>query len=262
MVDLGPYNQFLQGIYVDMDSLFDTRFAVLEQVDPILALHNLKNGWNNREQDVFEGIDKKLFDELYETRDNSVLAIAPGTQIIDAIRMWVVKALQTIAGSPNGDKVVIFANVWPYQITRDHAKTIGQKILEMVGETVEVRMINVDIKQICTQTAKRYFAAMFMYEWDTWLESNTLSGSFEKQRIPDVTLYSPKLFKKSVLTDEARDALQQHKASGISVFDHFEMVAGPQIGIEFIEVAFYSHHMPTDYLDHYEEMRAAMQPAS
>ena len=259
MLDLGPYNAFLQGIYMDMDSLFDTRFAVLEQVDPVLALHNLKNGWNNREQDVFEGIDKKLFDELYETRDNSVLAIAPATQVIDAVRTWTVKALQTIAGSPNGDKVVIFVNVWPYQITREHARKIGKSVSELVGQTVEVKMINVDVKTICTQTAKRYFSAMFMYDWDSWLETNTMNAAFERQRIPDVTLYAPKLFKNAVLNDEARLAMQQLTSNNISLFDQFEMIAGPQIGIEFINVAFFSHYLPTDYIEHYEDIRKAVQ---
>lgn len=256
MVDLGPYDSFLQGIYVDMDSLFDTRFAVLEQIDPVLALHNLKNGWNNRAQDVFEGIEKKLFDELYETRDNSVLAIAPATQVIDAVRTWTVKALQTIAGSPNGDRVVIFANVFPYQITREHAREIGRSISKLVGDTVEVKMINVDISRICTQTAKRYFSAMFMYDWDEWLEKNTLSGSFERQRIPDVSLYAPRLFKKGILTEEIA---RQSPNPSISVFDHFEMVAGPQVGIEFIDPAFFSHYLPTDYIEHYEEMRQAIK---
>lgn len=259
MLELGPSDAFLQGVYVDMDSLFDTRFAVLEQVDPVLALHNLKNGWNKREQDVFEGIDKKLFDELYETRDNSVLAIAPGTQVVDALRVWVVKALQTIAGSPNGDKVVIFVNVWPYLISKDHARQIGNTVLELVGKTVEIRMINVDIKTICTQTAKRYFSAMFMYEWDVWLETNTTNGSFERQRIPDVTLYAPRLLKKGVLTDELRLQLEQSAAPGVSLFDYFEMIAGPHIGLEFIEPGFFSNYMPTDYIEHYEEMRKALE---
>lgn len=252
MVDLGPYNAFLQGVYVDMDSLFDTRFAVLEQVDPVLALKNLKNGWNSRTVDVFDGIEKKLFDELYITRDNTVLTIAPPTQIIDAVKTWVVKALETIVGSPNGDKVVIFANTWPYNITRAHAREIGTSIQKLVGDTVDVRMINVNIDKIDTKTAKRYFSAMFMYDWDLWLELNTKNGSFEAQRLPDVSLYAPRLYKKGMPTEED---LRNTGHRNVSVFDQFEMLAGPQIGIEFIEPAFFSHYLPTDYIEHYEEMR-------
>lgn len=256
MFNLGPYNDFLQGVYVDLDSLFDTRFAVLEQVDPVLALHNLKNGWNTRVQDVFEGIDKKLFDELYKTRDNSVLAMAPATQIIDAVKTWVTKALETINGSPNGDKVVIFVNVWPYNITKVHAREIGNSVHRLVGQTVDIRMINIDPEKICTKTAKAYFSAMFMYDWDYWLEANTKNASFEKQRIPDVTLYAPKVYKQGEPSKEELAMIAKSKAN---MFEQFEMMAGPQVGIEFIDIAFYSNHMPSDYIDHYEDMRKALR---
>ena len=84
MIDLGGFNPYLQGVYIDLDSIFDTRFAVLEQVDPVLALNALKAGWGSRQTDIFEGLDKKLFDALYASRDTSVLAIAPRTMAMDA----------------------------------------------------------------------------------------------------------------------------------------------------------------------------------
>lgn len=254
-MNFGPFDTFLQGIYVDMDSLFDTRFAVLEQIDPVLAMINLKNDWSNRSVDVFEGIEKSTFDELYKTRDNSVLALAPSTQVIDAVRNWVIKALGVINGSPNGDKVVVFVNVYPYLITRKEARNIGSAMSLALGETVEVRMLNANPEHITTKVAKNYFSAMFMYDWDSWLEGNTLNGSFEALRIPDVTLYAPKLFKVGMPTEED---MQRTGHPNISMFDQLEMVAGPQIGLEFIEPAFFSTFMPKDLLDHYDAMKAAV----
>lgn len=257
MRDLGPTNAFLQGIYTDIDSLFDTRFAVLEQVDQLLALTNLKKGWATREADVFEGIDKELFDKLYESRDLSVLELAQPTQIIDPIRKWIHSALQTINGSPNGDKVVLFVNVWPYLLTREKAREFGSSISESVGGAIDVRMINVNPEEIDTETAAAYFSAMFIYDWDTWLESNAKSGAFAKRRIPDVTLYAPKIFKKGAPTDTQRLEIEKDK---VNVFEHFEMTAGPQIGLEFIEAAFFCHRLPQDYLDHFEEIKRHVTP--
>lgn len=254
MIELGAFNPYLQGLYVDLDSIFDTRFAVLEQVDPMLALQALKKGWNTRGSDLVEGIDKKLFDELYATRDNSVLAIAPRTMAMDAIKTWVLKALATIQGSPNGDTVEVFVNVWPYTLDRAKAREIGETIVDLLGNQVTVHMVNIAVDKLCTRTAKRYFSAMFMYDYDVWLESCTTQGYFEQCRIPDVSLYGPKLYKKNIPTEEQERELANDK---INLFSHFEMTAGPQVGLEFIEPAFFSCVLPEDYLDNYEMVKEA-----
>lgn len=256
MIDLGKYNKFLQGVYVDLDSIFDTRFAVLEQVDPLLALKNLKNGWNTRTNDVFEGIDKKLFDELYQTRDNSVLAIAPRTMMMDAVKTWVLKALATIQGSPNGDSVEVFINVWPYTIDRAHARSIGDSIMEILGNQVTIHMINVPLDKLCTRTMRRYFSAVFMYDYDIWLEGATKAGYFEQMRMPDVSLYGPKLYKNNPPSQEQEREMLNAK---MDVFAHFEVTAGPQVALEFIDPAFFSCMLPEDYLDHYDTVKAATQ---
>lgn len=254
MIDLGPYNQYLQGLYVDLDSIFDTRFAVLEQVDPMLALEALKKGWNTRGDDLVAGIDKKLYDELYATRDNSVLAIAPNTMMMDAVKTWVLKALATIQGSPNGDTVEVFVNIWPYTLDKAKAREIGTTVVDVLGNQVNVHMVNISHEKLCTRTAKRYFSAMFMYDYDMWLESCTKLGYFEQCRIPDVSLYGPKLYKKDVPTEEQQRELDSNK---IDLFKHFEMTAGPQVGLEFIEPAFFSCMLPEDYLDNYEMVKEA-----
>lgn len=252
MIDLGQYNPYLQGLYVDLDSIFDTRFAVLEQVDPLLALEALKKGWNSRSDDLVPGIDKKLFDELYETRDNSVLAIAPRSMMMDAVKTWVLKALATIQGSPNGDRVEVFVNVWPYTLDRAKAREIGGSIVDILGNQVNVQMVNIAVDKLDTRTAKRYFSAMFMYDYDVWLESCTKLGYFEQCRIPDVSLYGPRLYKKDVPTEEQQRELDANK---IDLFSHFEMTAGPQVGLEFIEPAFFSCILPEDYLDNYQTVK-------
>ena len=40
-----PYDQKRQGIYTDLDTLYDTRIAVVEEVDTLLALRTLQAGW-------------------------------------------------------------------------------------------------------------------------------------------------------------------------------------------------------------------------
>lgn len=258
MIDLGGFNPYLQGVYIDLDSIFDTRFAVLEQVDPMLALNALKAGWGSRQTDIFEGLDKKLFDALYASRDTSVLAIAPRTMAMDAVKTWVLKALATIQGSPNGDVVEVFVNIYPYMLSRIQARELGASISTLLGDQVTVHMVNIATDKLCTRTVKRYFSAMFMYDYDIWLESSAKLQYFETMRAPDVTLYAPRLYKTAPPTQEQDRELRNSKTD---LFSHFEITAGGYIGLEFIEPSFFSCVLPDDYLDNYQNVKKTAESA-
>ena len=110
-LNLGPVGKFTQGLYADLDSLFDTRFAVLEEISPRLAIENLVNGWQTRKADVPIGMPLEDFQTLYSLRTDETLAKASQTEVLELMRHWVADIVKLSAGSPDKTTVRIFINV-------------------------------------------------------------------------------------------------------------------------------------------------------
>jgi hypothetical protein len=91
------------GIFVDIDALFDTRLAVLDDLDPLLAAYVLENGYFNREEDSFKYCDFEMFQKLYKARDNDILAKSVITNVKNIIVDFVKDCERSLKGkvTPN-----------------------------------------------------------------------------------------------------------------------------------------------------------------
>jgi hypothetical protein len=242
-LDLGPTDKYRQGLYVDLDSLFDTRFAILEEISPQLALDNLLNGWQTRQSDIPIGIPLEVFKDLYNVRTSETLSKANQTQVIELMKQWVEDIFkQTVSGTKK-TIIRIFINVFPFILSETKAKLLGEKIKALFTPDVQFTLLNVDPKLLTPDTVKKYFAGMFMFDYHAWLEHHANEDNFKEIKLPDTSLYTPALFHNQKPSDvEMRPYIE----SKIDVFKEWEMYVSPLIGIEFLPIQVFSTQLPIE----------------
>lgn len=241
MLNLGPSDKFVQGLYVDLDSLFDTRFAILEELSPQLAIDNLLNGWQTRKADVPIGIPLEDFQTLYNLRTDETLGKASQTEVLDLMRHWVADVIKQSVSGTNKTSIRVFVNMFPFQLTQDQAKKLGEQIKAFFPEDVQFTILNVDPKEVTPLVAKKYFAGMFMYDYHEWKEHHAKEGGFKDVKLPDTSLYTPSIFHGKMPTE---NELREFTENKIDVFKEWEMYVSPLIGIEFLPVQVFSTQLP------------------
>lgn len=248
MLDLGRTDKNSQGLYVDLDSLFDTRFAVLEELSPQLAIDNLLKGWQNRISDEPVGMPLDDFKTLYELRNVETLAKASQTEVADLMRHWVADVSKQTLSNPTINTIIrIFVNVFPYELTQEEATLLGNQLKAYFPEDILVTMLNVDPKRITPEVVKKYFSGMFMYDYHLWKEHHAKEGNFKDIRLPDTALYTPAIYHGQ---KPSESELREFEEKKIDVFKEWEMYVGPLIGIEFLPVqAFSTMLSPAAFLD-------------
>lgn len=232
-------DQARQGIYTDLDTLFDTRMAAIEEVDLLLSLTLLRDNWCMRVDDTAKPIPDEKYKELYDNRDINTLVKAIPTFISETIRAWCGQALVSIGVTPFPGYCEIFVNCWPYKLTKVQAREYADKLKETLGDSIKITMIQVDPKTITCKDAKLFFSAMFVNDWHDWLEARAVAGDIRATPIPDVTLYAPRVCRGSISQSEY-DSIKN-----VDVFSTVEQKLMPVIGLEFLEVSFFSSvHTP------------------
>lgn len=229
-----PYEKGRQGFLTDLDTLYDTRLAVIEEVSTDLALHHVQAGWATRLYDKAEPIPAEKFAELYAARDLDTLVLANPTMAVEAIRGWATQVHNAMLGTPYRGFIEIFVNVWPYRLSRTQAVEMGEKLSKTLDDTVRVTMINLDPMSITAFDAKLYFSCIMMQDWQPWLEERAQKGELKRAPLPDVTLYAPKILRGSISPGEMEQIRDK------DLFSTIEDRMKPIIGLEFVETEFFS----------------------
>ena len=235
-----PYDQKRQGIYTDLDTLYDTRIAVVEEVDTLLALRTLQAGWAWRVEDKAPPIPDDKYKELYDSRDINTLVKASPTFAAEAIRAWYNHALNAMHGTPFPGYCELFVNVWPYKLTKEQATSYAEKLRHITGDFVRITMLNINPEHITALDAKMYFSVMFVNDWYVWLEARAASGDIKDTPLPNVALHAPKICRGTINQGE------YEQIKDIDIFTTVEERLRPIIGLEFMEVAFFSSVLTPD----------------
>lgn len=245
------YEKGRQGIYTDLDTLYDTRMAVIEEIDPDLAMWLLKQGWCSRLYDRAEPLTREQYQEAYSLRDVKTLTLAHPTMATDAIRGWCRQAHTAIMGTPYPGFCEVFLNVWPFRLSRQAARHFAEQLNKTMDGSARITLLNFNPMHITAYDAKLYFSCMMMQDWDKWLEERSQLGELKKAPIPDVTLYAPRLLRGELNQGEYETIRDQ------DIFSTIEERLRPIIGLEFIETDFFSSSITPEVAQMIEKTTAA-----
>lgn len=161
----------VHDIYVTLDSLMDTRLAVLGQLSSTLAERLLTSGdYLKREHNCFSvydpTFDDAAFERTYKARDVETLKQAMTTEIVPMLMDMVMR--YRVGKDIPGDEMQIklTLNIWPYRLNDEASKTFANMLK---GSTYcdEVKVINTDIA-FCDGDNLAKYDTIIMDDFDAW----------------------------------------------------------------------------------------------
>lgn len=230
-----------QGIYVNFDSLFDTKLACLEEVNVDLAIHAIANGWSERIWDTVPGFPDDKLKELYDARDVRTLLLAHPTMITDFINQWIKQLHLKAAGNPFTGYCELFINVWPFKMPKQIANRICKTVVDLLDSPVRTTILNIDPQDISALDVKRFFSAMIDVDYGRFLNARCATD-LKDCPLPDTVLYAPKIFRGEL------DSATRNQVRNVDVFVQAEQMLAPMIRLEFLDLEFFSSPVKADML--------------
>lgn len=219
-------------LLVDLDSLLDTRLALIYQKGTGFTDRALGSNYYQRTIDSFPGLPFDKFREAYKAREKTLLQNAVLTKINFLVREFVMSTLQQVTTSPFHMQPVVLVNTYPYVLTEVEETSIIRAVVSMTGGRADVGVVNLSPQEVTPKYLKREISLAIMYEGAQWVETHSALGTFKNVTCPDVGLLCPGLLFKE--PDER--GLEECKRIGKTPFQAFEELAAPLIGIKFIGV--------------------------
>jgi hypothetical protein len=221
----------VSGIFVGIDEILDTRLAILHEMGPQALKSAMDNDYYTRAIDMFPGVDYEEFKRRYKERNKQTLRNAVVTNISKLVEEFSMKTHQNVLNSPFHMVPKIIVNTWPYVLTPDEEFVIMGVVRAWGRMITDVQVVHMPYSAITPQYLSAHVSTLVLYEYDQWLEAQTVSDAFRKHTCPDVTLFAPMIaFKKPDRTlgpDE-------------NPFIEMERLAAPYIGLKFLPVDSFS----------------------
>ncbi len=242
-------NRITLGLYTDLDTIYDTRLATLEQIHPLLAQKAVAEGYFDRVQDIFPMVSKENFEKIYSQRTVEILETAMPTNAMQFIPHFVKTAFPESLNNPWGQEVALYVNVYPYKVDKEAAKKMLEPLVALTAGAAVVNLLNLHPKKLTLGYCRDHFGAMMIYDYQAWLDEVSKSGDFQKQSAGDIVLIAPKLYERLPTDEEARS----FKNLNIDAFKAIEIGASAQIGLQFVDVKEFSANMPEGFFENHKD---------
>lgn len=225
------------GIYIDLDSLFDTRLGTLGLVNEALIPLALDQNYMGREQDVFSLLKKETFKQLYDLRDVETLKLSPITSCFKLLNDLVLNTLKIALDSPDCTGAKIYLNIYPYKLSDEEIGDLMDLVVTSTKNQVQVEVIFKAPDELTVDYCEQHLVVLVMYDYNTWLEANVLNGGFKKKNLTDLMLVAPKLYLHKVPTPKD---LREIGLKGMTPFKAVTILASPMIRLELMDVEVFS----------------------
>ena len=182
-------------IYLDLDSLFDTRLSVLKRIDHKLAT-TLVNApmYDNRVFDEWPGVRNDTFLKAFIQRSIADLAEAGITRLVTLIADMVLLYPTIALAKGLYEKPVIHINTYGYDLLEEEIAVVVSSFSELLKGHATVTAINKPLAELQPSYLKDTYTIMFMYEYWKWLEHMAEHKVFEKETCSKVIMVGPSMY--------------------------------------------------------------------
>jgi hypothetical protein len=228
-------NKKIEALLIGLDEIFDTRLGTIRRMGVEHAQRILTPEYLVREIDEFEGIDNSAFKELYRARNVETLQVSTITAIVPRLKDWASFLSELAMARPYFDGIKLVVNVWPYHLSSDVLRDIGSCVSVWTGGLTPIELVNISPQDLTPAFVKEQFAAMFMYEYGSWMELH--SAAFHETRLSEIHLIAPALYfnekpDEKTLKELIREAAHPFQAA--------MMLARPLVGLEIVDTKYFS----------------------
>lgn len=218
------------SIYIDLDSLFDTRMATLALMGVSAVESALADGYYNRFFDEFEGVDTEAFKERYAKRNSETLRQSMVTQNVELLRKFAKQTLVALVSSPLQRQPKAVVNTYPYELTESEIELIVLGLRAATKSMMDIEVIHVSLEKLTPSYVKANFVQMVMYSYWEWLDIHAGNGNLANTQCHNVQLIGPAIVK-------SREAARLLK--GTSIFQVIESYTGLFIKLTLCPVSVY-----------------------
>lgn len=243
-----------KGFYIDLDTLYDTRLATLELIDPEVAFYVLENGYHKRQDNDFPLVGKELFENLYATRDLEVLEKAMPTKALEIIQSFIRAAERDNMESPRVGPIEIYINVYPFKVSKTVAQEMTKTLFETMARTADIHLINMSPEKVTPAFFQKSISVALMYDYGPWLDVHSKNDNFRKNQIPDVSLFVPSLY---FVGKPSEAELREFERTGPNVFKLIEIGASQIVGLEFVDNEYFNAVVPADFIEQRKKTKTA-----
>lgn len=187
----------MKSLYVDIDSLFDTRLSVLYLLNRTVAEEEVSsNRYRKRIRDNFGPISADVFRAFYNRRSERVLELAAPTRILEFIKIHFGDVLSDIKNLGMEEELTMYINVHPYDLSIEEMERLEEAFSNQLGEN-RVKVIKLDYDEISPAWIMQHVGCVFMYDMNKWLEYHSATGELYNIPLVKVQCYAPTILTSS-----------------------------------------------------------------
>lgn len=243
-----PENQE-HRLLLDLDALYDTRFATLLLLNKDAAIQAVRNGYQIRELDDFETLTGGLvtneqFQKAYAARDLDTLK----KSIITGVPLVLITHIETLVErmerGVNVKHVSITINTWPYILPGPVIEAIVEALGVLIQPFVHINSRRINPKSLNPVTFKGMFDGWATYDFDSWFAMHHEELLY--RRANELTVILPRLH---ISAPEEYETQEDEAMNKLDKQSLHSMVLEEFIHLEHLPVVDFCFFTPGSYGD-------------
>lgn len=230
----------MRKIYIDLDSLLDTRLGTVSKLNPEAAIQAIQGDryWDREHTDWHElsngYLSNEQFNDAWEHRDKETLRESVMTSILAVLGRVLAEYHQNMKEGMATDEVAVEVNVAPYPFDDEEMEELAEILKLNTYKDLPVFFISRPLDELTPEFIREHYDAMILFEFHRWVRLQHVA--LTKCHCRDVTFIVPRLFERKPerLTDEQKR--DEFVAFRLGFLDHLEL--------EFVDPAWFSMFRP------------------
>lgn len=210
-------------LYIDLDSLLDTRLATLASLDTQAASELVSRGSNYRQRDTDDwttltdgSVTTEEFLEAYAKRNKETLKVARPTKAVQLLRQMSSTLVEQSLSEPDVDRIRVVVNTYPYELTEKEEQLIVGAVMVYCNIASDVITTWMSLEEMKPAYIKENWDGVVFYDFDAWLSVH--GQDLNEVRMPSHSFIAPALFVKPV------DDYQELLVPGLETHTPFEIM--------------------------------------
>lgn len=212
-------------LFIELDALLDSRASTLFRLNPEYLTSIQGEKYFERLSDEFE-VDG--YKELYSNRDRETLKNMLITEMGGMLIDFCERTLENTAQTPFHYSPKIIINIHPYKLEEEEIALIIAGVRSLTRGMCDIEAMDMSYEQITPVFVKSKLTILVLYDYTSWLETQSLNKNFERTICPDVSLFGPRIAFKKL------DSIENLE---INPFEAMEQLAAPLINLKLLPVS-------------------------
>lgn len=227
----------VKRVYLDLDTLFDTRLGTLATISQDAATHVMQSNlyWDRDHTNwgvLTQGlVDDATFVQRWEQRDQAVLRASIVSGIIPVLINLVTDYLRARQEGQVDYELVLEINLYPYTLELEEMDELSSILRhELLNDNLGIQFISQSLAEMTPEYIHERYAALTFYEFHQWIKLHC--EALVKRPLRGIPLIVPRLFE----NDPSRLPIERKKEEVVA----FKLWLLDYLSVEFIDARWFS----------------------